>query len=482
MRTTRSLLAAALLPAALAAPCTAQSVYGDATPGSAGIAPEIWLRSSAFPGNSALTIRLDRALGGAPAVVAFGLQRARIPLLGVDLLVQSLFAADLGPVQGPGGQPGTGWFDLNLAVPNDPNLPGLRFCFQYLVLDPGAAQGLAATAGLEVPVVRPPLIVACGSAGTLDPVIAYDPLLGTVTDWNTVLGVNNPTDVQFTPDGSLAVVASALGRQFVIADATNGGARLAAVTTPGTPNSAAITPDGRRAYAITGGTQGSQVAAIHVLDLDPASPTFGRELGQVAGLPAGVDQLEGCEVSTDGRVLTASNLGLGQTPYLFVIDIAAGSPTRDRVVHTLQLPAYCTDAVPSPDGRLAYAALAPLTGPGSVMVFDTTTGLPTAVVPNVGRFPTDIDLDPLGRFAYLACGVSGEVVRVDLRTDTGTFGATLATPGLSQPFALALASDGATLWTTQQNGTDIVQIDAYSMQILGRQAVGPAAYAAIDVR
>ena len=155
-------------------------------------------------------------------------------------------------------------------------------------------------------------------------------------------------------------------------------------------------------------------------------------------MPAGVDQLEGCEISTDGRVLTVSNLGLGQTPYLFVVDIAAGSPNRDRVVRSLQLPSLCTDVVPSPDGSLAYAALAPLTGPGSVMVFDTTTGLPTAVVPNVGRFPTDLDLDPLGRFAYLACGVSGEVVRVDLRSDTGTFGSTLATPGLSQPFALAL--------------------------------------------
>ncbi|MBK8978097.1 MAG: hypothetical protein IPM29_19505 [Planctomycetes bacterium] len=479
----RPLLALLALLAFASAHTTAQSRYGSGTAGTAGIVPAIWFGGVAYPGNPAFAIELAGARGGAPALLAFGVTQTRLPVLGIDVLVVPIVAAQLGPTSGSPGAAGAGELTATFALPAVPSLIGSRFDFQWIVLDAGAPQGLAATTGLEVRVGETPLVVACGSQGSLDPIVALDLTTGTLTSWQPGVGANNPTDVVFTPDGRIAIVSASLSREFVIVDATRNGARLGALRVPGLPNSAIVTPDGRRAYGITGGTQGSGDGRIHEFDIDPTSPTFGQELAVVAGVPGGADQLEGLGMSRDGRVLTVANLGLGQTPLLLFVDTDPHSPTYDTVLRSLTASNLVTDVEPSHDGQLAFAAIAPLGGAGSVQVVHVPTGTTLAILPGVGVFPTDLDIDPLGRYAYLACGVSGEVVRVNVDPSDPAFGSVLATTTpLQQPFSVAVSADGRVVWSTQQNGQDIVAIDTATMTIAGTFPVGPAAYAGIAVR
>jgi hypothetical protein len=80
-------------------------------------------------------------------VLAIGLVRAAVPLLGGTLLLTPIVTADVvvAPPQTSVGVP----------VPNTAALVGTAVLFQAVQIDAGASQGLAFTPGLEVrPVTR----------------------------------------------------------------------------------------------------------------------------------------------------------------------------------------------------------------------------------------------------------------------------------------------------------------------------------------
>lgn len=124
--------------------------YGAGLAGIGGAVPA--LRGTAVPALGA-TARLEiaNALGAAPALVAIGLDpqsRVAIPLLGGTLLVNpgtSTFVL-------LGGAPGVPGATATLAVPlpTNPALLGANANFQALLLDAGAAQGVAMTNGLAL--------------------------------------------------------------------------------------------------------------------------------------------------------------------------------------------------------------------------------------------------------------------------------------------------------------------------------------------
>lgn len=461
----------------------AQTNYGQATAGAGGVRPRAWFAGSPSPGTPALTFELDRAVGGGPTLLLLGVARAQVPVLGITLLVQPLVSLFVGLASGTSGAPGAGTANVPLAVPNDPTLLGILIDSQWVVFDQGAVAGLAASEGFELRIVPPPLVLASGSTGGADPIIALDPTTGSFTNWSSTIGADNPSGVEFTPDGTLCVVSAELSHRYFIADVTNGCTLLASVLVPANalPNAIAITPDSRRAYGIMGGPQGSGAGQIIEIDLDRNSPTFGTQIGIVTGVPI-ASQLEGVGIAADGRSLCACNLGLGQAPFAVFVDIDPASPTFNTVTLTVPLTNLPTDVRMSRDGALAYVCVAALGPGGWLQIIDASTGLFVASVPNIGTFPTDLEISPRGDFVLIACPNSNEIVKIDVDPASPTYLQRTAALMPVAPFAVAIAPDGRTAWCGEQFGTNVHRIDTATMTLQQTFPVGAVVSDAICVR
>ena len=119
--------------------------YGAGLVGSGGFEPR-WTASGCAQAFQTVEIGVDSALGGASSVLLVGSTRIDFPFLGGSLLVNPFFTVGL-PLGGTPGVAGDG----SLSVPLTLGPPG-TFDFQWLVLDVGAAQGLAFSQGFEISV------------------------------------------------------------------------------------------------------------------------------------------------------------------------------------------------------------------------------------------------------------------------------------------------------------------------------------------
>lgn len=138
--------------------CSLPVPVGAGTPGSGGIAPQLFsLGGFPFPGNGAFGFLVATGLGGAPGLVLFapGVLPAPLPVFGFDLWIgPSLDATALVVLSGPPGVPGVGAAGLPLALPPTPPLAGVALGVQAVVLDPAAPQGFSASGALGVLVGR----------------------------------------------------------------------------------------------------------------------------------------------------------------------------------------------------------------------------------------------------------------------------------------------------------------------------------------
>ncbi|MCA8950128.1 MAG: beta-propeller fold lactonase family protein [Planctomycetes bacterium] len=471
-----------LVPLALTALASAQTNYGTGTAGTGGITPRAWFRGSASPGSS-FAVELDRALGGSPAFVVIGLAPTSVVAAGVEVLVQPVFSVFVGLTGGGAGVAGAGTAGFAIHVPNSSSFVGLPIHSQWLAVDPGGPQGISASDGLELHIEPPPLVLAAGTAGSLDRVYALDPTTGIAADWNGAIGADNPVAVEFTPNGEICIVGAALSHDFVIADALNNGTVLGSVGVGSAlPNDVAITPDGRRAYGVTGGPQGSNLGLIIEIDVDPSSPTFGTQIGNVTGIPTGISQLEGVGISADGRTLAAVNLGLGQAALIVLVDVDPSSATFNTVLRSAPLTGFTADVRLNRDGSLAYVSSAGLGGPSSMLVVDTASGLVVATIPAIGDFPTDVEMSPRGDYVLVGCPNSDEAVRIDVDPASPGYLSfqSVVLPG--QPFAIAIAPDGYTAWCSDQGGSDLYEIDTTAMTVLRTVPIGTGGADALAVR
>lgn len=123
--------------------------YGDAKPGTGGFAPELFNAGEAQFGRR-IEPKIDRARGGAPALLAISLSgAARIPLGSGEWLLQGPITVVSGMTSGPSGVGGVGSLAFPFVLPIMPRLQGTHINFQALVLDPNAADLFSSTAGLE---------------------------------------------------------------------------------------------------------------------------------------------------------------------------------------------------------------------------------------------------------------------------------------------------------------------------------------------
>ncbi len=451
-----------VLSSSLSAAASSLQLYGSATAGSGGLAPRVWAQDTAWPGNPAFGVTIDSAVGGGAAFLLIGAQPLDAYGSGFTWNVLPFFISPPLPLSGAPGAPGAGGLAITLPIPAMPQLLGFSAYFQWVVTDPGAASGYAASEGLEVIITDPPLVIAVGSDPTMSEVFAINPLSGTISNWS--LWPSN-VDVALSPDGSLAVMSTAIPRTFVVADAASG-ASLGSVTVAGVPNCAVFTPDGTRCYGLVGSDAANNFQEIIEIDLDPLSPTFAQKLANVTGFPAALKQWEGGGISADGRILTAANLGLGNPAAIVIIDIDPLSPAKNTVIGYVPVTdgGYPTDVEPNRDGSLAFASVAYLADHGDMKVIDVAAGTIVAHVP-VGLFPTDIDLDGRGDYAFLACPNSNEVTRVGVNPYRPGYLTPTAAPGFYSPFAVGLSPEGDKVYVCQMMSSTIKEMNAQTLSV-----------------
>ncbi|MCC6784572.1 MAG: choice-of-anchor B family protein [Planctomycetes bacterium] len=110
--------------------------YGNATPGTGGLAPVIGLSASARIGTTT-DITGSSILANANAFVFLNLLPDATSLLGFELLVSPLAAITVAQVAS-----GSGNASWSLSIPNDPALDDIYLYSQWIVLDGGAPGGL----------------------------------------------------------------------------------------------------------------------------------------------------------------------------------------------------------------------------------------------------------------------------------------------------------------------------------------------------
>ena len=129
--------------------------YGAGSKGSSGAVPVLGASGPLRPGSTTASLRFRRGLGGAPAIILFGLVEANPPgvIAGASLYVQPPFNFLSFGLMGTPGAAGQGHLTLNLG-PSIPAVSGLTIYHQLVVLDPGAqfagkavSNGLALTYG-----------------------------------------------------------------------------------------------------------------------------------------------------------------------------------------------------------------------------------------------------------------------------------------------------------------------------------------------
>ncbi len=124
--------------------------YGAGKPGSGGLVPRLEGGGSASIGQTA-AIEIEQGVGGGTAVLVYSQAGpAEVPTGFGTLLVLPPWTIEVVPLGGASGVPGAGTATVLGPIPPDPGLLGQRVNFQAGILDPGAAQGIALTPGLEL--------------------------------------------------------------------------------------------------------------------------------------------------------------------------------------------------------------------------------------------------------------------------------------------------------------------------------------------
>jgi hypothetical protein len=124
--------------------------YGPAKPGTGNLAPRLDGNGEPHTGSTA-GVAMSNARGGSPALIAASFAGpASIPFGSGLMLVQPPTINLAGITNGTQGAPGAGTLAFPIAIPVGAAFRNRHLDFQGFVLDPVAADGFAATAGLEL--------------------------------------------------------------------------------------------------------------------------------------------------------------------------------------------------------------------------------------------------------------------------------------------------------------------------------------------
>lgn len=422
--------------------------YGSGTLGKGGFIPTAWIAGGPYVGNTGFKLTLEMGVGGAPAVVILGTGQTRLPVVGIDLLVDPLgtlfLATPVGVLSGTNGAPGVGKGQAALPLPADSNLAGLRLYTQWVLFDAAGPQNLAASDGVCITLLDGPYVAAGGRN------LLHEYVPGAASDTSQAFG-GNPADVQFSPDGKLAFVAARLGDAVHFYDATTRPLRKIMQTSlPAAVNSLAVHPQGHTIYVISAHRTTPSIA---VIDARRGASSFGKVLRTVQNLPAtGLGDMEGVSISQDGRTLVVAVMGLVGQRSILVIDTTPGRERMTKQVN-ISVGGFLTDVDVSATGVWAYGCLAQLGKTSIVIRVHLPTGRVMNQITHTGDFASDIDLDPRARFLVTANPNTSNLSVIDLTPGAGFFTwRHLTTVANARFFSCALTPDGSQV-VASPNGT-----------------------------
>lgn len=344
-----------------------------------------------------------------------------------------------------------------------------------LVLDgkgfsPIAAQNLVIVNGRLAPVARasstslvasvPPgavsgpvtVIVGATTSNAL-PLEVLAPNAAPGESLGTVAAGRALSDIAITPDGRRAYVTSPSTNSVSALDIRTS-TFLGTITVGLEPRGIAVLPDGRRAYVANFGSDD-----VSVIDIDPASPTFHKEIDRV---PVG-----------DGPVdLVAS--GAGPTVYvgnlleatLSVLDANPGNGTYHQVVSTVNTGSGCTSITITADAARIYAGT--LSG---VVMIDLGSQVVTTV--NTGSGCTSITITADATLA-LALLEDGRLIVIDAVPGSTTFNRVVTTVNTGTgSTSVSVAPDATLAYVTSADGNVVLVYQIVKLSAGGAASTVP---------
>jgi YVTN family beta-propeller protein len=230
------------------------------------------------------------------------------------------------------------------------------------------------------------------------------------------------------------------------------------------PRGIVPSPDGRLLYIAL---SGSPVAGPGVDEsaLPPADKAadgiavFDVAAGRVLRVLRGVSDPETAAVSRDGARLYIASEDTGQ---LIVMDAGSGA------IHAaLPIGGEPEGVAVSPDGALVYATSEE---DSEVAVIETARNAVRARIP-VGLRPRNALFAPSGDRAFVPGENDASVTAIDVRSDRVTAKIRIE-GGNSRPMGIAMTPDGSQLFVTTGRGRELVRLDAATLEVTGRVAVG----------
>ncbi len=231
-------------------------------------------------------------------------------------------------------------------------------------------------------------------------------------------------------------------------------------TEPEGANCIAITPDGSRAYVV-GATNGADIAVINIETIADGIPD-----NEVTWIDTGAALFESIAITPDGSRAYVTDDGYADAVH--VVDTDPASPTYNTVVDRIDLDSTNTFAkgiAITPDGSRAYVV--DWWFPDKVYVIDTNPSSP-----DYHTLADDIDLDPYGdwahRIAITPDGARAYVSRVggvaiiDTDPASATYNTLTDTISVSAQGGIAITPDGETVLVVGKYNDSVSIIEASS--------------------
>lgn len=330
---------------------------------------------------------------------------------------------------------------------------------------------------LSMPAGACALTVSFPTANVGYAVAALSPALGT-----------NPVATALSPSGSTLYVSNATGSVTAVDLRTDRVARMLAL--PGGPQAVALSPDGRRLYAVAEGANRLALVDARSLRLEASAATGLNPCG-VAPAPDGrivyvttttnvLDAFDavtgrrvaafavptGCSlaVSPDGRLAYLGGIGAANGAGVSVVDLAAG-----HVVRTLVAGESLLSLALGPHGRTLYVGAARPGGGGQVSVLSLPDGT-VKVTWNIPDLPFSLAVDPA--LKRLVVDSDGALDLLDLRSGRLVTQVRSTTAGGIVPgVGFALSPDGTAAYVPASDATVAVALRTGRSRVVSTSGV-----------
>jgi DNA-binding beta-propeller fold protein YncE len=455
--------------------------FGSATAGATG-APEMWANDAPRQATGLpFAFRIENAAGTSAAfpVVAFAAAHTTIAGLEVNLPPNGAFVLPL-VVTDPHGAA-----TVPMTIPSAPPLLGLDLFAQVIVVDATSLSPLQLTSsrGLQLSIAGAPQLFVAEVAGSLQE--AIDLTTGTTS----VVGASASNIAAYSRDGRRLFLQ---GTTSLPGGRSQGLVRffdttLAAPVPLGSPptfatagvsvNRLVLTPDGHRLYVVEGNQP--SFGFVEVLDADAASPGFGTPVVPPVPMPFAVPI--DLAFAPDGLRAYVTTLGLNVPVSIAVLDTDPASATYHQVVGGVPVPGgpICTAIEMDPAGRYLYIALNS-GGSEDIAVLDVTTLTLVDFDPStpgvqhlgwlygLGAYINDMVVLPRG--GQLLCGERGGVRLIDVLPTSPTLGNSvfvpLGTSTLANVFAIAVSPAGDRLYAAEYTSHQVTEFDSTLSTVL----------------